>query len=108
MKTERLFDKDAFLFTFEAQVLSCEKQGKYFAAVLNKTAFFPEGGGQPADKGTLGGEPVCDVQEKEGIIYHYMKAPLAGTVQGYSIAIPAFAVCKTIRGNMWYRALFTA
>ena len=82
MKTERLFDKDAFLFTFEAQVLSCEKQGKYFAAVLNKTAFFPEGGGQPADKGTLGGEPVCDVQEKEGIIYHYMKAPLAGTVQG--------------------------
>ena len=82
MKTERLFDTDAFIFSFEAQVLSCEKQGKYYAAVLDKTAFFPEGGGQPADKGTLGGEPVCDVQEREGIIYHYVKAPLGGTVQG--------------------------
>lgn len=82
MKTERLFDTDAFIFSFEAQVLSCEKQGKYYAAVLDKTAFFPEGGGQPADKGTLGGESVCDVQEREGIIYHYVKAPLGGTVQG--------------------------
>ena len=82
MKTERLFDKDAFVFTFEAQVLSCEQQGKYHAVVLDKTAFFPEGGGQAADKGELGGEPVCDVQEKEGVIYHYLKSPISGTVQG--------------------------
>ena len=82
MKTERLFDKDAFVFTFEAQVLSCEQQGKYHAVVLDKTAFFPEGGGQAADKGELGGEPVCDVQEKEGVIYHYLKNPISGTVQG--------------------------
>ena len=80
MKTERLFDKDAFVFTFEAQVLSCEQQGKYHAVVLDKTAFFPEGGGQAADKGELGGEPVCDVQEKEGVILPWMSSILSAVI----------------------------
>ncbi|MBQ6380674.1 MAG: hypothetical protein IJJ41_03610 [Clostridia bacterium] len=82
MKTIRLFDEDAFIKEFEAQVLSCEMQGKRFAVVLDQTAFFPEGGGQPADCGTLGGVPVLDVQEKEGVIFHFLKSALAGTVQG--------------------------
>ena len=82
MKTKRLFDTDAYIKEFEAQVLSCEAQGKRFALVLNQTAFFPEGGGQAADRGTLGGEQVLDVREKEGVIYHYTAKALAGTVKG--------------------------
>ncbi|MBR0414878.1 MAG: hypothetical protein IJI67_07395 [Clostridia bacterium] len=82
MKTIRLFDEDAFIKEFEAQVLSCEKQGKRYAVVLDKTAFFPEGGGQPADSGTLGGKKVLDVQEQGGVIYHYLKEEITGTVCG--------------------------
>ena len=44
--------------------------------VLDKTAFYPEGGGQPCDFGVLGGSQVTDVQEKDGIIYHLCSAPL--------------------------------
>ncbi|MBE6817582.1 MAG: hypothetical protein E7517_00280 [Ruminococcaceae bacterium] len=82
MKTIRLFDEDAFIKEFEAQVLSCEKQGKRYAVVLDKTAFFPEGGGQAADGGTLCGKEVLDVQEKDGVIYHYLKEEISGTVCG--------------------------
>ena len=80
--TEKLYDKNAFIRAFEAQVLSCEQEGKRYAVVLSKTAFFPEGGGQGADKGSLGGVPVEDVQEKAGVIYHYVRQPLNGEVQG--------------------------
>ena len=82
MKTERLFDKDSFIFDFTAKVISCQKEGKLFAAVLDKTAFFPEGGGQGADKGTLNGEKVIDVKEKDGVIYHYLKREISGSVEG--------------------------
>ena len=51
--TEKLFEQDAFLIKFEAQVLSCEKGKKGFDIILNRTAFFPEGGGQPWDTGRL-------------------------------------------------------
>lgn len=82
MKTVRLFDESAYIKEFEAQVLSCERQGKRFAVVLNQTAFFPEGGGQAADKGTLGGVPVLDVAEQNGVIYHYLPEAVSGTVHG--------------------------
>ena len=81
MKTEHLFE-NAFIKEFSAEVLSCEKCGERFAVVLNQTAFFPEGGGQPADKGYLGGVAVEDVQEEAGVIYHYTKQALSGTVKG--------------------------
>ena len=74
--TERLYELDAYLSEFEAQVLSCEPCGEYFGVVLDKTAFFPEGGGQPADKGKLGDAEVIDVQINEGIVVHTVKAPL--------------------------------
>ena len=54
MKTERLYYEDVCLKEFEGKVLSCEEQGGTFRIVLDRTAFYPEGGGQPADRGTLG------------------------------------------------------
>lgn len=69
--TERLYDKDSFIKEFTATVLdSCEKADGYFT-VLDKTAFFPEGGGQPSDVGFLDNARVYDVQINEGVIYHY-------------------------------------
>ena len=65
--TEKLFYQDSYLAVFEAEVLSCVPKGEHYEAVLSRTAFFPEGGGQKADSGRLkAGEitaKVLDVQE---------------------------------------------
>lgn len=85
--TEKLYDADAYCRAFTATVISCEeaedREGLY-AVVLNRSAFFPEGGGQYADTGTLqefkkdcetplsGAVKVVDVQvSDDGIITHY-------------------------------------
>ncbi|MBQ7962516.1 MAG: hypothetical protein IJ289_07935 [Clostridia bacterium] len=68
--TERLFEKDAYCRNFSADVLSCEEKDGFYYVVLDKTAFFPEGGGQAPDKGTINGVNVLDVQEKDGTVYH--------------------------------------
>ncbi len=71
--TRRLFDEDSYMTEFESAVLSCEENDRGFDIVLDSTAFFPEGGGQFPDKGTLNGIEVLDVQEdKEGIIHHFV------------------------------------
>ena len=78
--TEKLYDKNSHLSEFEAKVLSCQDN----VAVLDRTAFFPEGGGQTADTGFLDGIRVLDVQEKDGTIYHYLEKDLeeGKTVKG--------------------------
>lgn len=73
--TIKLYENDSYLKNFEATVLSCEKSGDFFLVVLDKTAFFPEGGGQQADKGTINGECVLDVQIKNEIITHKVSTP---------------------------------
>ena len=80
----KLYDENAYIKEFTAQVLACEKCDKGYEILLDKTAFFPEAGGQPADKGTLDGIEVLDVQIKEETIYHYTKTPLelGKTVKG--------------------------
>lgn len=81
--TERLFDLDSMLSYFEATVLSSEKCENGYVTVLDKTAFFPEGGGQKGDTGFLGNEEVFDVQEKNGQIYHYSKNQIPlGKIKG--------------------------
>lgn len=85
IRTQKLYDEDSHLYLFTATVLSCECFGDNYAAVLDRTAFFPEGGGQSADKGTLDNAEVLDVQMNEsGIITHVISAPLAAgsTVTG--------------------------
>lgn len=69
--TERLYDKNAYIKSFTTKVISCEEQKERFAVILEKTAFFPEGGGQPSDTGMIGQIKVLDVQEKDGVIIHY-------------------------------------
>ena len=70
METEKLYYVDPFIQEFPATVLSCEAGKNGFQVVLDRTAFYPEGGGQPADHGTLGDVHVTDVHEKDGIIFH--------------------------------------
>lgn len=84
MTTKKLYDLNCSLQHFEATVLSCEPGDGVFNVVLDQTAFFPEGGGQPADTGTLNGVAVLDVQETAQGIVHYTAGELAagGKVQG--------------------------
>ena len=53
--TQKLYYIDSHLFAFTAKVLSCEEGRDRWEIILDKTAFFPEGGGQPADRGVLNG-----------------------------------------------------
>ena len=71
MTTEKLYYNDSHLFDFEATVLDCRETEKGWALILDKTAFFPEGGGQQADTGSIGTVPVTDVQERAGEILHF-------------------------------------
>ena len=71
MATELLSRKDAYIKEFHAEVLKCEPKGKIFEVVLNRTAFYPEGGGQPGDTGLLDEAKVTDTHEKNGEVIHY-------------------------------------
>lgn len=75
MKTEALYDRDAFAKDFVGKVISCEevklKDKTAYKVVLNQTAFFPEQGGQTSDIGTLDEAKVMDVQIEDEVIYHY-------------------------------------
>ena len=70
METEKLYYADPFLKTFTATVLDCQPGKNGFVVTLDRTAFYPEGGGQPADHGTLDGGAVTDVHEKNGAVLH--------------------------------------
>jgi len=74
--TEKLYDIDSNIKNFEAEVTGCFENDGSYKITLNKTAFFPEGGGQPADVGTIDGTTVLDVQTENGEIYHYLDKPL--------------------------------
>ncbi len=76
MPTEKLYESDAYIKKFSAEVLSCEADDGKFSITLDRTAFFAEGGGQKADKGKIDGANVLDVQIKDGIVYHITDAPL--------------------------------
>ena len=84
MKTIKLYDDNSYIKDFYATVLSCEEFGENYAVLLDKTAFFPEGGGQGSDTGTLGNASVLDVQIKDDEIYHITDSclPVGDTVCG--------------------------
>ena len=77
MITQKLYDYDSHISEFEADVLSCQEIDGRYKTVLDRTAFFPEGGGQPCDTGTINGVHVFDVQIENDEIYHYTNAPLS-------------------------------
>ena len=70
--TEKLYYKDSYIKVFTAKVIDCSKNEKgYYEIILDKSAFFPEGGGQSADTGKIDGIEIIDVQEnKDGTIVH--------------------------------------
>ena len=76
METRKLYYENCHLYRFFATVLTCEEAKGGFAVTLDATAFYPEGGGQACDLGTLGGVPVLDVQEQGEAVVHLCAAAL--------------------------------
>ena len=74
--TEKLYEADSYVQNFTAQVIRCTPVPGGFAVVLDRTAFFPEGGGQPCDTGRLGGARVLAVHTDGETITHTTDAPL--------------------------------
>ena len=75
--TEKLYEKDGSIFVFDATVLSCEPTKNGFAVTLDRTAFFPGGGGQECDVGKLGGVPVTGAALEVDRVIHFTTAPLS-------------------------------
>ena len=76
IETRRLYYEDVYIKVFPAQVKECRKGKKGYEILLDQSAFYPEGGGQPCDIGMLGEVQVKDVQEKDGELIHYTETPL--------------------------------
>lgn len=73
---EKLYEAQPYLTHFSAVVQSCAQGKKGWDICLDQTAFYPEGGGQPYDTGTLGGVKVLEVHQREGHVVHTCQAPL--------------------------------
>lgn len=80
--TEKLYETNGMISTFRARVLSCEKRADGYAVILDRTAFFPEGGGQSADTGCLSNAQVRDVQIENGEILHFTDLSVSGEITG--------------------------
>lgn len=73
MRTEKLYYNNGYLKIFKANIVACEMENDEHFVILDKSAFFPEGGGQKPDTGYIGNVKVTDVQEENGIIKHYVE-----------------------------------
>lgn len=80
--TRKLFYEDCHLTRFSANVTLCTETEKGFEVTLDATAFYPEGGGQACDLGTLGDARVLDVRERGEEIIHLCDRAVSGAVEG--------------------------
>lgn len=76
METKKLYYVNSHLSQFSGRVLCCQPCDRGFDVILDQTAFYPEGGGQAADTGTLGTVRVLDVRERDGAIVHLCDGPV--------------------------------
>lgn len=76
METKKLYYVNSHLSQFFGRVLCCQPCDRGFEVILDQTAFYPEGGGQAADTGTLGTVRVLDVRERGGAIVHLCDGPV--------------------------------
>jgi len=83
--TEKIYYNDAYVKEFTARVLSVTGDGERYDVVLDRTAFFPEEGGQYSDKGYIGEARVLEAREKDGIIHHYTDKPLTEGAEVHSV-----------------------
>ena len=83
----KIFYQDAFIKSFTAQVVDQgkDKEGKYYI-VLNQTAFYPTGGGQPHDIGTIENIKVLNVEEVDGEVRHYLESEV------HDVSTPIYGV----------------
>ncbi len=81
MKTKRIYYDDAFVREFEAEVLTCEEHagnaGKRWRVVLDRTALYPASGGQPDDRGRIGGVEILEIVDEEEEIAHFVDRPVS-------------------------------
>src|SRR4051812_6036847 len=74
MATSRLYHDDPHLLAFDADVVAHASFAGSPSVVLDRTAFYPEAGGQMADRGTLGGRSIVDVQvDDAGLVHHVLE-----------------------------------
>ena len=104
MKTNKLFYADTHLTEFSAVVVDCFEGKNGFEVELDQTAFYPEGGGQAADRGTLNGVPVLHVREDGERVLHLLEKPLAvgetvtGTLEGgQTLAFMVLALSQVVQ-----------
>ena len=76
METRKLYYENCHQYTFAAQVTGCQETKGGYAITLDATAFYPEGGGQACDLGSLGSVKVLDVQEQGDTVIHLCDGPL--------------------------------
>lgn len=74
--TLKLYENDSYIKQFTANVISCEEKNGKYLVTLDQTAFFPEGGGQAPDKGSINGIEVTDVQEEANKVIHTLVSPV--------------------------------
>ncbi|MFL0250385.1 alanyl-tRNA editing protein [Clostridium neuense] len=78
--TEKMFYDDPYICQGEAKIVDVVEKNNKYEVILDKTPFYPEGGGQPCDLGTINGIPVEFVHEKDDVIYHVMSKKPDGEI----------------------------
>jgi len=85
-QTRRFYYEDAYLKEFDARVLSINKLNGQYGVVLDQTAFYPAGGGQPCDTGILKGSngeaKITDVQVDKGLVVHIASEIVGKIIEG--------------------------
>ena len=79
--TQKLYYENQYIKEFTAKVVSCAEGKRGFEVILDKTAFFPEGGGQPGDTGFIGNVQVIDTVESGDDVVHICSEAVSGEVE---------------------------